>query len=893
MRTLRVLGLLGLAACNGGSGSDIGPKLSIPPEIDYRVLVRDDLGRAVCNARVTVDGFGSAVTNRAGRAEIPGRPAGTRVVRVDASSASATATDRLTGIAVSAAMPDGDALPYVLFVPDVAPSVGLTLPTGTLPGAVTLDDSATSGAIVAFASGTAVGHGTASSVELRSGKLALGHIPVLPVAAGGTRLAGRAVVVDPADTTFAPGGSLSMPNDLGLPALDLARLFWLDPATGSWTDVGSGQVDGSGARIVAAAGAVTRGGLYTYAASTVAAPTTVVGRILDQAGEPAADVLLLAGEAKARSGADGRFVLGPISATNGSGGVRALDLECFGGRDRRPQRTAKSLGLVSGTVDAGDIRMEIPLTSRLRALLINRGLRVPNQRLRMSSLEGLSYGVAVTDALGEATFPEQESGISGAITTVPQDEDRVFLTEASVFANENQRTVNLRLFGRELDYWLGRGKGTVTYAVDQTGTGVVRRVAIIRGQTPGEGFVAETSESGYVNTDYGFVGEITGTIATGSDGRTVICASSFVDPDSGRAELPIERALRQPIGAFDPHGLLSGSLTGGGSGPKSRRVLATRRLGVDDWYDQAFFGNGEFGSTPMKVDPALTGTTPFLVGLPLPLGHVAAAEGTTAAGVFTLERIGFLSSVATPAGGQLQRDIPLSLPATTTYTAANALANLDPRLTASDFRFDLGVELGDYSVLQLVAGVGGNMSATGSDVAFLLPDLAPAQARRWLLAFQGTQTAAGKTVSQKSYHPLSSTTGSPTTLLAVPDIVAPAPGATVPANGFTVQYTVPPGTTYIQVQLRAVTGSELRVWNVVVHPDYLSYAFRLLPPQFLQVLKANVTWTLTVTAARIGQGPISLSTDPYRRALTHWVGLSAAQRTVDAMSSTSITVTTQ
>ena len=75
-------------------------------------------------------------------------------------------------------------------------------------------------------------------------------------------------------------------------------------------------------------------------------------------------------------------------------------------------------------------------------------------------------------------------------------------------------------------------------------------VEIARGQDPGQGYVGRNLLTG-INVDYGLFGEITGALDSRRLEQTVICASSLIDPDSGRAELPIERALRAPVGAFD------------------------------------------------------------------------------------------------------------------------------------------------------------------------------------------------------------------------------------------------------------------------------------------------------------------------------------------------------
>ena len=82
-------------------------------------------------------------------------------------------------------------------------STGLALTTGVQSAASTLDDSGSSGAILAIGAGTVVGF-TASSFELRTGFLRARHVPPgIP----GVRLVSRGATVAPAGATFAPDES--------------------------------------------------------------------------------------------------------------------------------------------------------------------------------------------------------------------------------------------------------------------------------------------------------------------------------------------------------------------------------------------------------------------------------------------------------------------------------------------------------------------------------------------------------------------------------------------------------------------------------------------------------------------------------------------------------------
>ena len=52
--------------------------------------------------------------------------------------------------------------------------------------------------------------------------------------------------------------------------------------------------------------------------------------------------------------------------------------------------------------------------------------------------------------------------------------------------------------------------------------------------------------------------------------------------------------------------------------------------------------------------------------------------------------------------------------------------------------------------------------------------------------------------------PIAASSVPQTTLLPLPVVQSPAPGATVPASGFQVQFTSPPGTLYTQLILECL-----------------------------------------------------------------------------------------
>jgi hypothetical protein len=81
-----------------------------------------------------------------------------------------------------------------------------------------------------------------------------------------------------------------------------------------------------------------------------------------------------------------------------------------------------------------------------------------------------------------------------------------------------------------------------------------------------------------------------------------------------------------------------------------------------------------------------------------------------------------------------------------------------------------------------------------------------------------------------------------------PTLTGPLPGATVPATGFEVQFSLPAGSLGGKVELRSETGSDLLLWEVLVRPDQPDFTFVTLPTEAETPLVAGRTYTLTVTA---------------------------------------------
>ncbi len=890
-----LLGAVAFAAACSGEGSDIGPRIVPVSEADYRVIVVDDSYRRAVNARVTIDGASVAgAVGRNGRAVVPALGVGRGRVTVDGAAASATASSELGRLVVDADLSDGGELPYVVFLPDVAGSAGLVLPAGPLGGGAQLDDSASSGGIVTIAAGTAVAAGSSSTITLRTGMVSAHHLPgELPAAASGVRVWSRGVYLHPPDLTLAPSAGLAVVNDQGFAAGAAADLYWLEPATGRWQRVAGGSVDGSGALVQAGAG-VAAAGLYAFAVDAVAPTTQLIGRLLDLQDRGVPDGLVRAGAGRVRSRGDGRFTLPPIAAVDGSGAARTVTLDAFGGRDWLPVRAASTVTLTPGVQDLGDLRIETATATQVRLQLINRGRIDPWRRLRVSSGDDPTFGIGVGDANGERTFHDQAGEqFVGVLTTRIQDDFDVLVAQAFRFLKAGEHHADLQVFGNKQPWWIGRGRGgaTATYVVDALGTGPIRFAAVTRDAEPERGFLGYTRETGVVNGAYGDGGQATAAIATGATGSTVVSAFTMVDVDSARIEVPLQRA-RQFTGAFDAHGVVRGAVTLGAASGVERRVSATRTLTREDWYEAVFFDREIGGDVPRREDPALTGGRDFVLGVPLPAGNLAAVEVASSPTGSKLQRLGFVGDLMPDPGGAVTRDVPLTYAADTAFTVADALTNLHGSLSFADVTYDLGIEFADGRVLDAGRDLGGLRVAGTSLVADLPALVGGLQGARYLVAFDARSTGGGVEVRQQTFAPLDGGPAPFVRFLDVPSIVAPAPGAVVSADGFTVQWTVPVSTLYVVVNLRAENGAVVRDWTAVLPASFDRFSFRRLPVESPQPLIAGTTWRLSVTAARIETGVLSRVRDPYRRILQNWVGITAAEREVNAFSTTAITVTT-
>jgi hypothetical protein len=548
--------------------------------------------------------------------------------------------------------------------------------------------------------------------------------------------------------------------------------------------------------------------------------------------------------------------------------------------------------LQSGTQDIGDLRLETTRAADLRLQLISRGEVDAGRVLRASSTDGLSLHFGAGDDDGIVYFEDVDDvGIFGLQSSRPLDREHLLVARAAYYQNSGARLYNVQIFSNRQGWWIPRSSGgqTTVYVCDRDGTGPVRDVAVIRGETPEQGLHGYTNEFGVREVEFG-TDQATVHANSGVDGRLRVSATTFVYVDTARLEMPVERVRRSPIGTYERHGRVVGTLLGGGQPGRQFRVRATRRLALQDWYDLTMLDRDYYGVLPRFVDPQTAGGDFYAIGVP-PAGDVTAVEGLLA-GTFTPERIGLRTALPVVAGAQQGLDLSLDLPCDTDHYAPNAFIDQDPLLPDAAFTYDLALEQPNGRLLDVARDVDG-VVRSGPTLQLRLPRLAGRLAgARWHAALVGRATAGSVEYAQRTWIPFASTQSREIHLLPLPQVLAPAPDATVPASGFTVRWVTPKNALYMLIELRTDQNGNARDWTAVV-PGYLdSFTFRRLPAGNPQVLEPGRTWRLRVSAMRVGSGFIGEFAVGYQAMLGNYVGLHESEREVDAISSTEFTVTT-
>lgn len=884
-----VLGALAwLAACTG-RGTDVGPSLPPLPGASTKFAVLDDAGRGVAGATVQVgNSTQRAVSGRNGRGDLLADPRGRQVLRVSGATAAAVDGDELGTLAVATTTTGSD-LPGPWFLPDLRESDGVPLPVGTQLAARSIHESGAQAAQLHIAAGSSLGLPTPeSTVTVRLGTLAAVHLPgELPTVPGQALLWSRGVFVDPPALTCTPAAALDLEDDLQLGS-NTGSLYHLDPDSGEWQLVGSGLGAVSG-RLQAPA-SVARGGLYAFAVAVPAG--SVRGRVLDTATPPNGQPgqLVRIDGATTTTDSRGGFLCVGIPAQFGDGSPRTAALEVHAAGDWLPARATAAVAMAgTSEVTAADLVLDTRPAGNVRVQLVRRGLAEADRRVALSSLFDGVVRVGFADGAGQATLEDVPAQWFGFQEGFPVDRDRTFYAQNIGFLPPARRWLaTARFFDDRL--WWGGSRSTRVVVSDALGGGPIQDAAVVRGRNATRGYVGKTTQGGSVFTERDMGGRITGVVRVQRAGQTFVHALSVESPSAITMQLPLLQPRRPELGRFERHGVLEGRLLGADPS-REHRLRATRRLDLQEWWDDVVSGQPLPERLPIDVDPASTHDA-FRCGVANGQGHVVVAETTTTAGVTTLRKLGLVLGQQGREGTTQSLDLALDRTADTVFPVGSGLVGLDAALAAADLRLDLALRRPSGQGVDVVRALGGNHRAVGTDLELDLPELSGALAgHRWLALLQGSATVGSTTLRQGSLLQLGGGTLQQP-FLAVPAITAPDPGAVVDADGFRVDFALPVEALYGMVELRSQTGGELLLWQVYVPPDATSFAFVKLPSKASTPLLAAKNYTLTVTAYRARSGPFVGVDRPYRRLTGHLQSIGEIERGIDAFAAVSIPLST-
>ncbi len=878
--------LVAFAACSVGDGSDVGPRLPRIPDASCRAVVLDDQGRGVVGATVQLAGTAvGAITGRNGRGDFLANPRGLARVLVDGTDGAAVAGDSLGALTIATDIVGPD-LPSVTFLPDLPAAASATLATGTQVAPVIV--TSTGGSVVTVPAGGSVGSASgAASVTVRVGELQPQHLPGrLPVALVDTLLFGRGVFVDAGDATCTPGADLDVADDLAL-GTGSARLFRLDRTSGEWAELAIAATAAAGR--ITAPGAVDAGGLYVFAAAVPS--TTVSGRVIDASTPPlpVVDVRVIVDQWKTTSDVNGNFTVTGVPAVRADGSARQASLELFAGGSWLPVRRALTVAVTALPATTGDLVLDTSYAGNIRVQQVVRGRADVFQPARLSSLLNDVALATTSDANGQVLFEDVPAEYFGFQQGRPIDVDTLLYGQSIGFLDRGRRWLDAYQFLQDRTWYLG-GRRSRTYVSDASGGGPLRDAAVVAGIVPDQGFVGLTTEGGTFFVTRDFSGRATASQRSVRDGRTIVHAYSIEVPNGEHLELPLQRVLRTPVGAFDRHGLVAGTLVG--ADPAQQHALrATRRLSLDEWWDEIVDGIPFPSALPNDVDPAVT-HGPFVAGVAAPGGSLAAIQFSGTVDAKTLLVAGIATDVVPVEGARIAQDLPLDLPATTPFDVADALVGLPPEVVVADLRIALALQQANGTVVDVARGIAGNVAPNGSALRLLLPALAGANAgSRWRALIGSSAVSGGATLRHDNLVTIDASGAAPFRFQPFPVITSPAPAAVVPAAGFTVQFALPPGALHGTIELRSDSPTDTLLWQILGPRGQTACVFVRLPTPAVTPLVAGRTYTLTVSAW-FGSGLLGTSRDPYGDLSTFVQSIGDVERGVTQVTRRSIQFTT-
>ena len=775
----------------------------------------------------------------------------------------------------------GNDVPAPLHVPDLPDASSAVLSAGEQTVQTVL--SSVNGDVT-VPIGTSIGVATgAANARIALGELSSTHLPGdLPLGGVGSRLYGRGFYIGPVDATFSPGIDLDVVDDLQVTTPN-AQLFRLDDVTGEWSAVAFATAAGGRLSVF---GAVTQGGLYAFGVDVAA--RTVQGRVVDVDGAPVFEALVTVDQRRAITAGDGSFVVDGVPATFGDGSPREALLDVYAGATWLPEIALATLAYSPDPLDVGEIVLDTVRAGNVRVQQVVRARADVFQPSRLSTLEGDVALIYTSDENGQVLFEDVPARFFGFQEGRRRDFRDAFYGQTVTFLPSGQRWLDNYqfLFDRR---WFEGTRTVRGYVSDYVGGGPIEFAAVVQGDVPGEGFIGETRESGQLFAERAFQPRLTASVTTARDGLSITHAFTHDLPNSSHLEFPMRRVLRQPLGQFERHGYLTGDVAGVTPGTM-HATRVTRRIRRQELWDAVVEGEPIRSSFP--IDVGVSDAQPaFRVGVPVAGGNLAMVEYVEQGGRDVLQKAAVLADVreGLVEGAPLALVDPVALAPVQPFRLVDALVGAPSEVDANALTLSLGKWVEGAGVVDVARGIDGSVAAVAEDLEAGLPPLGTDEA--WIVLLGGTASSGGVASSHHSMVDLAATTTEGFRFQEFPTLTGPAPGATVSASGFEVQYTLPAGCLGGKLELRSEDpGVDVLLWEVLVRPDDPDFSFITLPVEAETPLVAGRTYTLTVTAW-FGDVDID-SPDEYADFVAYVQSVAPVEAGVRQVTSRSIEITT-
>ena len=683
--------------------------------------------------------------------------------------------------------------------------------------------------------------------------------------------------------TFTAAATLDLPDELAVGATP-AALYHLDPITGEWETIAA-TVTAAGGRLTAAM-SVASGGLYAFGVEVPA--TTVTGRVIDTEGNAVPEVMVRIDHVSTSTDGGGAFAVANVPAVRGDGSARQATWTLFAGGTWLPVQASSLAAVTTAPVDLGDLTLDTVPAGNIRVQQVVRARADRLRPARVSSVETDVALVTTSDINGQVFFEDVPADLFGFQEARPFVGNEVLYGQSVAALQRGRRWLDSFQFLFERTWFIGTRR-TRAYVCDAVGGGPIEGAELVQGAQPGEGRIGTTTETGTFFVVREFDTRATATNRSERDGRAIVHALSIVRPDADHLEFPMRRQLRQPIGTFDRHGVVSGTLIGVDP-TREHAIRTTRNIARQEWWDEIVFGEPIRSSLPIDIDPADTHAE-FRVGVAATGGSVAATEFSRPGGQKTLHKVGLLEEFVPVEGEVSRQDLSLDAEATAAFVLPGATVGADPAIDLANLTVALGLAQGDDRVADIARDLQGNIVVTGADLTLALPSLDGALAERsWLAVVSGERASAGVTSSHASLVTLSSSTFPDFSFPEFPELTGPAPGAALAAEGFVATFTLPPSCLFGTLELRSQTNADLLLWQIVLRRTETGFAFVALPGEAATPLLPGRSYTLTLSA---WFGDVSTgSPDPQRDVVAFAQSIGPIEAGLTQVASQSIQITT-